>query len=277
MNNKRYLKRILDIITILWFLIVFVVFVHVVSMLTFDRIIEYKSVPFHSAKLPLEMNGYKIAFVTDTHEMKAQELEKVVLKLNKIQADLLILGGDFAYNYDDMESTIEILSRVSVTDGIYGIEGNHDVFTDLFPVMKRFNICPLSNSGVHIRDNFYLAGVKDLWNRSPDIEKAIEGAQDDDFIVLVAHNPDTSMKQDTSALDLILSGHTHGGHMTLFGLWAPALTRFGITDYGHRFMSGWSESRDGTPVYVSNGTGSYVCAPRVFARPQVIIFTLFVN
>ncbi len=97
----------------------------------------------------------------------------------------------------------------------------------------------------------------------------------DDFVLLLAHNPDITMRQDTSNVDLTLSGHTHGGHVTFFGLWAPALTwNTVITDYGQRFMSGWAESRDGTPVYVSRGTGTFERTPRVFARPQVILFTL---
>ena len=127
-----------------------------------------------------------------------------------------------------------------------------------------------------IRERFYLAGVEDLWNRSPDVEKAIEEAESDDFIILVTHNPDVTMKQKTQSIDLILSGHTHGGHITIFKVWAPMLTGHKtITDYGQRFMSGWSKSRDGIPVYVSNGTGKYADVPRIFAHPQIIMITLY--
>jgi predicted MPP superfamily phosphohydrolase len=139
--------------------------------------------------------------------------------------------------------------------------------------MEEYGIVPLSNNGVFIRDNLFLAGVEDLWNRRPDISKAIEEASPDNFVLLLAHNPDVTMKQDTSGVDLILSGHTHAGQISFLGIWAPYFTfRTIITEYGQRFASGWSESRDGVPVYVTNGTGEYM--PRVFARPQVIIITL---
>jgi len=82
------------------------------------------------------------------------------------------------------------------------------------------------------------------------------------------------MVQDTRGIDIILSGHTHGGQITFFGFFAPALLPRVITDYGHHFSSGWSQSRDGTPVYVSNGLGNYQQVLRVFARPQVILITL---
>jgi predicted MPP superfamily phosphohydrolase len=126
---------------------------------------------------------------------------------------------------------------------------------------------------VRVRQDFYLAGVEDLWNGDPDIPQAIAGSREGDFVLLLAHNPDTTMTQDTTGVDLVLSGHTHGGQVTIFGLWAPLFAiDEGITAYDQRFRSGWSTSRDDVPVYVSNGTGQY--ATRVFARPQVIILTL---
>jgi predicted MPP superfamily phosphohydrolase len=271
MKAKKRLRRVLKVIVYLYSA---TLLIHIVSALTLDTIIQYKSIPFSSTKIPAEMNGYKIAFITDTHSISAEKLEKVVSELNKRQPDLLVLGGDFHPNHEDLKISLEILSKVVTTDGIYGVEGNHDNFSRLFAAMEQYSIHPLSNSGVHIRDRFYLAGVEDLWRRNPDIEKAIADAKTDDFIIMIAHNPDVTMKRDTKSIDLVLSGHTHGGQITVFGIWAPALSSKMISDYGHRFMSGWAKSRDGVPVYVSKGTGKYADVPRIFARPQVIIFTL---
>ena len=271
----RFLKRIKPFRIILILGIV-ILLIHVVSAVTLDRQIEYKRVSFHAEKVPAEMNGYKIAFIADTHAIAARELEKAVTEINRWQPDLLILGGDFPSSDGAPERTMEILSMVETTDGIYGVEGNHDYYTELFAAMEQYGIKPFSNSGVHVREHFYAAGLEDLWNRDPDVKKAIKEALTDDFVLLIAHNPDVTMVQDTASVDLILSGHTHGGQITFFGLWAPALTgRKNITEYGRRFMSGWAESRDGTPVYVSNGTGTFKNIPRVFARPQVILLTLY--
>lgn len=84
------------------------------------------------------------------------------------------------------------------------------------------------------------------------------------------------MQQDMSKVDLTLSGHTHGGQATFFGIWAPRLAWPGISDYGEKFKVGWAISQSGTPVYVSRGTGSIygvfggydIPIPRVFARPE---------
>ncbi|MCL2812110.1 MAG: metallophosphoesterase family protein [Clostridia bacterium] len=253
-----------------------ILLIHVVSALTLDKSIEYKSVPFHSAKVPTELHGYTIAFITDTHAMTAQELEVVVQELNRLQLDLLILGGDFPSSPGAPQRSMAVLSKVVTADGIYGVEGNHDHYVDLFAAMEQYGMIPLSNSGDRVREGFYLAGVEDLWNRHPDIGKATEGAQLDDFILLIAHNPDVTMMQDTTSADLVLSGHTHGGHITFLGIWAPNLTlRNTITGYGQRFMLGWGESGDGVPVYVSKGTGHLAGIPRIFARPEVVLITLY--
>jgi len=254
-------------------LCIIIILIHIGHALTLDRIIEYKEVPFHSARIPADMDGYRIAFITDSHRISDSRLTEVVEKLNTLQVDLLLLGGDFGIFDGNPGRSLEILSEVVTTDGIYGVEGNHDDHRMLFAAKEANNITPLSNNGIHIRENFYLAGVEDLWNRNPDIELAIAGAGPEDFVLLISHNPDVTMRQDTTNVDLVLSGHTHSGQITFFGIWAPALTfRNNITDYGQRFMSGWALSRDGVPVYVSNGTGEYL--PRVFARPQVILITL---
>jgi len=253
-----------------------VVAIHVIHSFTLDRVIQYVEVPFYSPQVPLALDGYRIAFITDTHAISDRRANGVVNRLNKSEIDLLLLGGDFHNNVEMARRTVEILSRVQTTDGIYGVEGNHDSLDDLFAAMKAHGITPLFNSGVHIRDNFFLAGTADLKTIQPapaSIAAATENAKADDFVLLLTHNADITMRQPTTGVDLVLSGHTHGGHVTFFGLWAPALTLSrAVTHYGQRFMSGWAKSRDGVPVYVSNGTGGYF--PRVFARPQVIILTL---
>ena len=253
-----------------------ILFTHIIHAFTLDRIVEYTEVSFYSPNLPPRLDGYRIAFIVDTHYMSVGRMTGIVDELNQRELDLLVLGGDFAMIAGGMQmrTALEIFSQIETTDGIYGVEGNHDNYRHLFAAMEAHGMMPLSNSGYHVREGIFIAGVHDLWNRSPNVAAAVEGARPDDFVLLISHNPDVAMQQDTTHVDLILSGHTHGGQITFFGLWAPYLTIFNsITDYGQRFRAGWSESRDGTPVYVSRGVGEYL--PRVFARPQVVIITLW--
>jgi len=246
--------------------------IHLSHALTLDRMMQYKEVPFHSPRWPSHLNGYRIGFITDTHRISNEAMQGVVDELNTRNLDLLLLGGDFWAHY---QRTLAVIAHTKTTDGIFGVEGNHDCHVRLFAEMERHGMTPLSNSGQQIREGFWLAGTEDLWNRNACIATATQGAGDD-FVLLLAHNPDITMRQDTTNVDLVISGHTHAGQVRLFGLWAPFFTFTNIvTGYGRRFESGWAYSRDNTPVYVSNGTGTQF--PRVFARPQVIIFTMYGN
>ena len=265
-SSLRMIRHVLLIILTL------TVLIHLGHAFTLDRIVVYNEISFSSPNLPTEIDRYRIAFVTDIHALTDRRLQRVVDELNQRQADLVLLGGDFTYDEEALERTLSLVSQIGNTDGIFGIEGNHDKYEILFPAMEAHNITPLSNSGLYVREGFYLAGVEDLWNRNPDVLAAIAGAGADSFVLLLSHNPDVSMTQDTTGVDLILSGHTHGGQLNFFGLWSIGLDSRVISDYGTRFRGGWAESRDGTPVYVCRGIGDYY--PRVFARPEVTLLTL---
>ncbi|MCL1823774.1 MAG: metallophosphoesterase family protein, partial [Oscillospiraceae bacterium] len=265
------------ILNIIIILIVFIALVHIIHILTLDRIIEYKEISFYSTNIPPGMNGYKIAFITDTHNISDNRLQSIVAELNKRSIDLTLLGGDFSMQMAEMQKHIEILSNINSADGIYGVDGNHDYPYALSAAMEEHGMTFLSNQGLYIRENFFLAGVE-FWSKSnPNsdmIADTINGSVIEDFVLLLSHSPYIAMAQDTAGIDLILSGHTHGGQVNFFGIWAPYFTfTKGVTEYGHRFKSGWAKSRDNVPVFVSNGTGEY--APRIFARPQVILISLY--
>ena len=251
--------------------------VHLVHAFTLDRIVEYREVSFTSPRWPEELSGYVIALITDVHAFPNEQLAQLVIELNSRNIDLVLLGGDFSTLGNRYRESLGILSEIEARDGIFGVEGNHDDYVMLFASMEANGIVPLSNSGVRIHESFFLAGLPDLWNRREivSIYEAVSEADPYDFVLLLSHNPDVTMQQPTHAVDMVLSGHTHGGHITFFGVWAPFLTfSRSVSYYGQHFMTGWSMSRDGVPVYVSNGLGGYNSIPRVFARPQVILITM---
>ena len=262
------------IAVILGLVVVLVPVFHIIHAYTFDRSIRYVEIEFRSENWPAKLDGYRIAFMTDMHTITDDSMRAVVAELNRRGLDLLLLGGDFSMRNGHYQGTLRELARVGAIDGIFGVEGNHDDHIALFIAKEQHGITPLDNSGVLIREGFYLAGVQDMWNRNPDISKAIESARAGDFVLLISHNPDVSMVQSTEGVDLILSGHTHGGQITFFGF-PMYLLRGSITDYATRFAYGFSTSADGVPVFISSGVGPYYTVPRILARPEVVVITMF--
>jgi len=247
--------------------------IHIAHGLTLSRIIRYIEINFTSENWPSELDGYRIAFMTDLHTISDDAMRNVAADLNERNLDLLLLGGDFSMHYAHYVGTLREIAQIRTTDGIFGVEGNHDAFFRLFPAMEQLGMIPLDNSGMHIQNGFFLAGVQDMWNRNPYIAAAVSGAYPDDFILLVSHNPDVLMRQPSAGIDLVLAGHTHRGQISFFG-YPMYLLLSSISHYGTRFSYGFSYSADGVPMFVSSGLGPYYNIPRIFSRPEVVIFTM---
>ena len=267
-KKKRYIVKSIVIILAIFMIIGLI---HLISMLTADQMLIYTEIEFASKKIRPELDGFTIALVTDTHEITMDDLEKLSENISARGVDLLLLGGDYAAK-KNISKTMEILSQTKTAYGIYGVEGNHDLRKNLYWVMERNNIEHLHNEGEEIIPGFFLAGVPDLWFDEPDAKAAIRDAKPDDFVLLLSHNPDVSMLQDMSKVDIVLSGHTHGGQITFFGLWKPLLKW--VTEYPSRFGGGWARGDSDVAVFVSRGSGRADAYPRVFARPEVIYLTL---
>lgn len=255
---------------LIFYILIPIILIHLVSAFTVDRQLEYKKISFSSQKIPEALNGYRIVFLTDIHNYRPKKLMEMVARINEHGTDTVLLGGDFSENKSKAERSMRILTGIEA-ERFYGVAGNHDDAAFLKSAMARNGMVLLEDEGLHLKDNLYLAGLRDIRRNIPDVEKALRGAKSDDFVLLLCHNPDTSMKYNFSATDLALCGHCHGGEITFFGIWSPA--HYKLSKYGQRFRTGLCKSRAGTDVYVSNGIGKHLPV-RSFARPQVIYLTL---
>lgn len=263
---RKFWKQII----LIWVLVVVLIAAaHVISALTIDRRIHYKELSYASAKIPQALDGYVIAFLVDTHDLTAAEMEVVVDRINDRNVDLLLLGGD--YRSFNAGPTLKVLANTKTKDGVFGVMGNHDVYKDIVDNMQKHGMVFLYNKGLELKPGFFLAGVSDLQTHKPRVGKALEGANKNNFVLLLSHNPVLALEHDVSGVDLMLSGHTHGGLINFFGLWSPALAlRY---PPGNKLRSGWHKVEN-TDILVSNGTGYTLKIPQVFARPQVIFLTL---
>ena len=102
-----------------------------------------------------------------------------------------------------------------------------------------------------------------------DINPTIKDTEKNDFVILLSHNPDYIEKLQSDKIDLMLSGHTHGGQITFFGLFAPLIP----SAYGQKYRTGLVETVQ-TKLLVSNGIRKVTPPVRFFARPQINIVYL---
>ncbi|MBI5680239.1 MAG: metallophosphoesterase [Methanobacterium sp.] len=262
--------------------IVLAVVIIIVSLLAYSLIepyfIETKDVVIESNQIPAEFDGTKIVFLSDIHcgswpFFDEQRTENLVNQVNALNPDLIVLGGDYVSDDSQYINPCFLkLSKLKAPLGVYGILGNNDPKNESINAMKIANITYIDNKGIWIEKNnskIRLGGVGDYITDDPAEEPTINNVSVNDFVMLLSHNPDFFPKVDKSKVDLVLSGHTHGGQITFFGLWAP-ITH---SEYGNKYMNGLKKE-DNATLIVSNGIGTIILPARFFAKPQIILIEL---
>lgn len=238
--------------------------------------IETKEVVIQSHQIPQAFNGTKIVFLTDIHcssFFSDSRVESLVSQVNALNPDMVVLGGDYVTddtNY--IEPCFSQLSKLKAPLGVYGVLGNNDPKNATITAMENSGITYIGNRGFWIEKNgqrIRLGGVGDLDTDVPYQGPTIGAADADDFVILVSHKPDYFPLANKNLVDLMLAGHTHGGQITFFGLWAPVTG----SKYGQEYVTGVKKSGNSTMI-VSNGIGTIIVPMRFFARPQIIVVKL---
>ena len=227
-----------------------------------DRIAEPElfETEIHCTRLPEDLDGFRIALVTDLHvDSRRHEkyLSKIVDRMNDLDPDLVAIAGDLVDgSAAELAPQLEALCKLRSRYGVFGVPGNHDYYSgyrDLMAFLSTLGVTMLENSHRMIRPDFAVAGITDPAARGrnlpgPDISAALRGIPKQAFVLLLSHRPQYCLAAAKQGVDLQLSGHTHGGLVWGFG---PLILR-GNSD----FVAGLYHVGD-TALYVSRGTAFY--------------------
>jgi predicted MPP superfamily phosphohydrolase len=243
--------------------------------------------------LPDALDGYRIAHLSDLHYNIAAGrnfLHRVVKKTNALDADLVALTGDFiGANPGNLDRCMALLSDLRAPDGCWVVRGNHDHHATLEHMRRAcreagFRFLENSHSVVrgsrrrvergdtlHAADagSLVIAGVGDLWEGDCRPGLALRGANQELPTVLLSHNPQSvELLVPGQRVDLVLSGHTHGGQVRPLG---KQLKFF--CDGSSKYVSGLVEA-GGTRVYISRGVGTSAFRVRWNCRPEIALIHL---
>jgi uncharacterized protein len=229
--------------------------------------------------IPENFHNTKIIFLSDIHHgpyFSISRIRSLVNKVNLEKPDIILLGGDYVHRGAKyITPCFYELRNLKAPLGVYGVLGNHDHWTNPDLTRKR-----MAEAGIALTDNraFWLwkdgerikiGGVGDYYEDVQDINPTTSDAQKSDFVILLSHNPDYAEWLKTDKVDLMLSGHTHGGQVTLFGFWAPLIP----SSYGQKYRTGLIDL-ERFKIIVSNGIGAITPPVRFFARPQIVTVIL---
>ncbi|NDV56590.1 metallophosphoesterase [Bacteroides sp. 519] len=238
-----------------------------------------KKYDFSHQDIPQAFDGYKIAFISDLHYKSLftqKRLNKLVNTLNKLGPDVLLMGGDYHEGCRYVPELFEKLSQVNAPDGIGTVLGNNDYeacYDEILAAMKRNNIRLLEHTLDTINrgnESIIIAGVRNPFDLKQNGESPTGMLRDEDFVILLVHTPDYAQQVPIDNTDLVLAGHTHGGQVTLFGLYAPVIP----SKYGQKFRTGLRNNSQGTPVVITNGVGTSNKNMRIFAPSEVVLVKL---
>ena len=243
----------------------------------------------------------RIALLADLHVgpyKQGDYIERVANQLLALEPDVVIMPGDFVYYSPDDLVFLEPLSRVTKTIPVYASLGNHDYNwreqsdkqnIDTVEVEFRYSqqtIDIMESYGIEMLQDetqmltidghtIQIIGQHDWWATE---RIGVEGIHNistppETISILMQHNPDGAFFQDLpTSLDLIVSGHTHGGQVRL-----PLLGALHHlpTEIGDHVDQGWFELGDlGQLLYVTHGIGEMGPRARLFAWPEVVVFDI---
>jgi uncharacterized protein len=229
--------------------------------------------------LPEAFDGYRIAQISDLHcgpFASGRRVERWVAATNRIQADLVAVTGDLIASGSDFIDTVaRALGGLRAHDGAFAAMGNHDYFGDgeaMVSALEAAGLTVLRNRGLELRRDsaaIWLAGVDDTWTRRHDLGRALAGRPAGMPAVLLAHDPVLFPDAAERGVDLVLSGHTHGGQVAV-----PLLARkLNLARLITRFTSGVYRSGS-TTLYVNRGLGTTGPPVRLAVAPEIAVITL---
>lgn len=238
------------------------------------RVKEYV---IESDRLPVEFDGCRVAFVSDIHYPSLfgpKRLPKLSRRLNEAAPDILLLGGDYVTCNDSIDALFASLSSVKTTYGTYAVLGNHERknWSMIERSMKEHGIVLLADSCAWLCNdggNICVAGVRDSFVCDSVATSAVSNDVSEAFVILLAHTPDYAERSQSRA-DLVLSGHTHGGQVSLFGIYTPVKN----TGYGTRFLRGLNKTTYGSTIITTNGVGTSRRKVRFCVPSEIVIITL---
>ena len=236
------------------------------------------------ANWPSELNGFKVAVLSDIHVdnwfVTERKVRTIVERTNQLQPDLIVILGDYMSGNGWVKQEVEpqvfapILKDFNASFGVYSVLGNHDWWYDgkhLRHELERNGIKVLENevTQLNVRNrSLFLVGLSDLWTRPQRINETIETIPQDEPIIALAHNPDI-FPNLPQRVPLLLGGHTHGGQVR-FPFIGSVVSSSRLGDRysrGHVFENNHH-------LFVTTGIGTSIMPVRFGVTPEIVLLTL---
>ena len=290
-NRKKYIKSALVLLI-------------VIALLVFcsyqNRHLETTYYTYKAEQLGADLEGYRIVQISDLHNVKfGKNNQKLVDRIRECEPDMIVLTGDLVdSNHTNVDRAVQFVDEIVKICPVYYVTGNHEYwlekseYDELMDGLVSAGVVILDNQVVEISRGdakFRLVGLDDrsladgtleaLLSdesiRNNQAEQKEETADNEDsgekeLTVVLAHEPQYLARYAGTGVDLVLSGHAHGGQFRLpfvGGIVAPDQGFLPEYTAGEYYMNG-------TEMIVSRGLGNSVIPVRLFNYPEIVCVDL---
>ena len=243
-----------------------------------------------SDRIPQGFDGFRIAQVSDLHNARfGEDNVKLIEMLSQTEPDIIVLTGDLIDSRNtNVEVALDFARQAVEIAPVYYVSGNHEsrvtAYMDLKMGLVSAGVIVLENQKVEItrgQEHITLIGIDDpsfresyLFGDAAGVAEQVIGdlqEASDGYTILLFHRPELFDVYLATGMDLVFSGHAHGGQIRVpfaGGLVAPNQGFFPEYDAG-RF------TEEKTTMIVSRGVGNSIIPVRVNNRPEIVVVTLF--
>lgn len=282
---------------IIWLVVAVVVLSVAVGFVIWgNKAIEITEFQIQGGDIPQGFDGFRIAHLSDLHNAEfGKDNAKLLKLLEQAEPDIIVITGDIIDSRrTDISVALELAPKLVDIAPTYYVTGNHEARLDsqeyarLTDGLGAAGVTVLENRAVTVEkgnESIALVGVEDPqldagWSADEDKEErflrmreklnCLSDEYGDSYSVLLSHRPDMLDVYAESGVDLVFSGHLHGGQFRipfLGGLYAPSQGFLPEYDAGHY-------TKDGTKMIVSRGLGNSAFPFRLNNRPEIVVIEL---
>ena len=290
-NRKKYIKSALVLLI-------------VIALLLFcsyqNRHLETTYYTYKAEQLGADLEGYRIVQISDLHNVKfGKNNQKLVDRIRECEPDMIVLTGDLVdSNHTNVDRAVQFVDEIVKICPVYYVTGNHEYwlekseYDELMDGLVSAGVVILDNQVVEISRGdakFRLVGLDDrsladgtleallsdesIRNNQAEQKEEIADNEDSgekELTVVLAHEPQYLARYAGTGVDLVLSGHAHGGQFRL-----PFVGGIGAPDQGvlPEYTAG-EYYMNGTEMIVSRGLGNSVIPVRLFNYPEIVCVDL---
>lgn len=244
----------------------------------------------YTIKTDKKVGNIKVALISDSHTgttFHGKGFEEHMKKVESQNPDVVLVAGDFVDDdttKEDMISCCKTLGQMKTKYGVYYVFGNHDKGyypekyrgyngDDLVAELEANGVKVLQDENVLIDDRFYIIGRQD---RSEEVEnkggragmsELVKGLDKNKFSIVMDHQPADYKNQAKAGVDLVLSGHTHGGQLI------PLMNIENLTGLGDDRVYGY-EKRDNTNFIVTSGISDWAIKFKTGCKSEYVIINI---